>query len=225
MRSSPGRLFAELGLERVAFVGFSWGARVGCSFAAQFPELTASLTLIDGGYVDSADVGADLTADLATCVAEARDEIEEDSFASWDAYFAFERESLGRWTPALEAAHRATMREVDGRVVPILEPEALGAIKHGGRREPVTETYAPIAAAGVPVLLVTAVARARCPGGCGDGGRALSEGASRSPGRVDAGRVHDLVSCAPLEVVALVGPFAAAADVTQASASIYRRDN
>ena len=101
-------------------------------------------------------MGADLTADLATCVAEAREEIEEDSFASWDAYFAFERESLKRWTPALEAAHRAAMREAQGRVVPILEPETLGAIKYGGRREPVTDTYPLIAAAGVPVLLLTA---------------------------------------------------------------------
>jgi pimeloyl-ACP methyl ester carboxylesterase len=204
------RLIAELELEheQVAFVGFSWGARVGCSFAARFPELTASLTLIDGGYVDPADVGADLTAELATCVADARDEIEEDSFASWDAYFAFERESLGRWTPALEAAHRATMRELDGRVVPILEPQALGAIKHGGRREPVTETYAPIAAADVPVLLVTApepdvpevaemaVERFR---------KALPD--ARVESMPDG--IHDLVSYAPEQVAELVGAFSA----------------
>ena len=87
-------LLTELGVDRALFVGFSWGARVGCSFAAQFPERTAGLALIDGAYVDPGDVGADLTADLITCVADARQEIEEDSFASWDAYFAFERESL-----------------------------------------------------------------------------------------------------------------------------------
>ena len=149
-------LLTELGVDRAVFVGFSWGARVGCSFAARFPERTVGLALIDGGYVEPGDVGADLTVDLTTCVAEAREEIEEDSFVSWEAYFAFERESLKRWTPAGKGRDRVTMRELDGRVVPILEPEALGAIKHGGRREPVTETYAPIAAAGVPVLLVTA---------------------------------------------------------------------
>ena len=149
-------LLAELGVDRAVFVGFSWGARVGCSFAARFPERTVGLALIDGGYVEPGDVGADLTADLATCVAEAREEIEEDSFPSWDAYFAFERESLKRWTPAVEAAHRAAMREAEGRVVPILEPETLGAIKYGGRREPATDTYPLVAAAGVPVLLLTA---------------------------------------------------------------------
>ena len=175
----------ELGVDRALFVGFSWGARIGCSFAARFPERTAGLALIDGGYVEPGDVGADLTADLNTCVAEAREEIEEDSFASWDAYFAFERESLKRWTPALEAAHRAAMREAEGRVVPILEPETLGAIKYGGRREPATDTYPLVAASGVPVLLLTASS----PGsGAADEAVAfgpLSRGSSRISARRD----------------------------------------
>jgi pimeloyl-ACP methyl ester carboxylesterase len=201
-------LLAELGIDRALFVGFSWGARVGCSFAARFPERTAGLALIDGGYVDPGDVGADLTADLATCVADARQEIEEDSFSSWDAYFAFERESLGRWTPALEAAHRAAMRELNGRVVPILEPEVLGAIKHGGRREPVTETYPLIAAAGVPVLLLTAPeldVPEIAEGGIRRFRTALPEARVES---VPDG-IHDLVSHAPARVAELIGEFVA----------------
>jgi len=197
---------SELGVDRAVFVGFSWGARVGCSFAARFPERTAGLVLIDGGYVDPGDVGADLTAELATCVADARQEIEEDSFASWDAYFAFEREALKRWTTALEAAHQAAMREAEGRVVPILEPETLGAIKYGGRREPVTDTYPLVAAAGVPVLLLTApelevpevaergVVRFRA---------ALPE--ARVESVLDG--IHDLVSYAPARVADLIGEF------------------
>jgi len=199
-------LLTELGVDRAVFVGFSWGARVGCSFAARFPERTAGLVLIDGGYVDPGDVGADLTAELATCVADARQEIEEDSFASWDAYFAFEREALKRWTTALEAAHQAAMREAEGRVVPILEPETLGAIKYGGRREPVTDTYPLVAAAGVPVLLLTApelevpevaergVVRFRA---------ALPE--ARVESVLDG--IHDLVSYAPARVADLIGEF------------------
>ena len=201
-------LSEELGLERVGFVGFSWGARVGCSFAALFPERTSFLVLVDGGYVDPGDVGADLTADLATCTAEARDEIAEDSFPSWDAYFERERGSLGRWTPALEAAHRAMMREADGRVVPILAPEVLGAIKLGGRREPVTETYAQIAAARVPLLLLTAPQR--------DDAEVAEMGVGRFRAALPDARVesmpdaiHDLVSYAPARVAALVAAFAA----------------
>jgi pimeloyl-ACP methyl ester carboxylesterase len=205
-------LLAELGVDRAVFVGFSWGARVGCSFAARFPERTVGLALIDGGYVDPGDVGADLTADFATCVAEARQEIEEDSFVSWDAYFAFERESLRRWTPALEAAHRAAMRETDGRVVPILEPETLGAIKHGGRREPATDTYPAIAAAGVPVLLLTAP-EPEVP-------EAAEQGVKRFRAALPEARVesvpdgiHDLVSYAPARVAELIGEFVAASAV------------
>ena len=195
-------LLTELGVDRAVFVGFSWGARVGCSFAARFPERTAGLALIDGGYVDPKDVGADLTADLATCVAEAREEIEEDSFPSWDAYFAFERESLKRWTPALEAAHRAAMREAEGRVVPILEPETLGAIKYGGRREPATDTYPLVAAAGVPVVLLTA-SEPEVPEAVGRFRAALPEARVES---VPDG-IHDLVSYAPARVAGLIGEF------------------
>jgi pimeloyl-ACP methyl ester carboxylesterase len=201
-------LLNELEVDRAVFVGFSWGARVVCSFAARFPERTAGLALIDGGYVDPGDVGADLTADLATCVADARQEIEEDSFASWDAYFAFERESLKRWTPALEAAHRAAMREAEGRVVPILEPGTLGAIKYGGRREPATDTYPLVAAAGVPVLLLTAP-EPEVP-------EAAERGVGRFRAAVPQARVesvpdgiHDLVSYAPARVADLIGEFVA----------------
>jgi len=198
-------LLTELGVDRAVFVGFSWGARVGCSFAARFPERTVGLALIDGGYVEPGDVGADLTADLTTCVAEASEEIEEDSFPSWDAYFSFERESLRRWTPALAETHRAVMREEDGRVVPILDAEVLGAIKHGGRLEPVTDTYPAIAAAQMPVLLLTAERP-----GADDETAAVERFRSALPdARLESipNAVHDLVSFAPPEVATLVGRF------------------
>jgi pimeloyl-ACP methyl ester carboxylesterase len=196
-------LLDDLGLDRVVFVGFSWGARVACSFAERFPERTVALVLVDGGYVGPGDLGADLQADLATCVAEARQEVDEDSFDTWEAYFAFQRESLGRWSPALEEAHRAMMREADGRVVPILEPESLGAIKQGGRLEPVTETYPAIAAAGMPVLLLTAPE----PDVPEVAGRAVERFRTALPAaRVEAipDAVHDLVSWDPARVAELV---------------------
>jgi pimeloyl-ACP methyl ester carboxylesterase len=198
-------LLSELGLERAAFVGFSWGARIGCSFAALFPERTTSLALIEGGHYRARTVAGDNAADLAACIAEARVETEEDSFPSWDAYFSFERESLRRWTPALAETHRAVMREEDGRVVPILSAEVLAAIKHGGRREPVTETYPAIAASHVPVLLLTA-----------EGPEADDARAAVEPFRVALpeacvesipNAIHDLISFAPREVARLIGGF------------------
>ncbi len=199
-------LLSELGVARAAFVGFSWGGRVACSFAARFPDRTASLVLIEGGYFNSRSLtNGDARVDLEACIAEAHQETDEDSFASWDAYFAFERDSLRRWTPALAEAHRAMMREADGKVAPILEPEILAAIKHGGRLEPVTETYPLIAAANVPVLLVAA------PESEPTAGAAIARFRSALPeARVESlpGGIHDLVSSAPVEVAGLVGGFA-----------------
>jgi pimeloyl-ACP methyl ester carboxylesterase len=187
-------LLSELGVDRAAFVGFSWGAQVGCSFAARFPGRTAALVLIDGGYFEPPEPGT-----LESCIKEAKAEVEEDSFESWDEYFAYERESLRRWTPALEDVHRAVMREESGRVIPILDVEALGAIMYGNRREPATATHRTIGAAGIPVLLVTyrvnaAVERFRS---------ALPEA------RVEVveGGIHDLVSFAPARVAESAGGF------------------
>ena len=199
------RLLGELGVERVHFVGFSWGARVGCSFAALFPERTASLALVEGGTPWS-----QAPVDLAVCMEEARKELEEESFASWEAFFAYERASLRRWTPAVAEAHEAVMREQDGKVVPIVDAKTLGAIKYANRLEPVTETYPAIAETGVPVLLVYAsrpsreerVARFKT---------ALSN--AQVVSILDA--IHDLVSFAPDEVTKAVGTFVAETELVQ----------
>jgi pimeloyl-ACP methyl ester carboxylesterase len=203
-------LLSELGISRAVFVGFSWGGRIACSFGASFPERTAGLTLIDGGYLEWADIpGVDTSADLESCVARARRRAEGDSFGSWDAYFALQREELGRWTPALAEAHRAMMREADGHIVPILEPEVAGAIRHGEFQEPLPATYPLIAAAGMPVLLVTAQEDATYQAAADV---AIARFRSALPGarvqsRPDA--IHDLVSSAPADMAELIGVFAA----------------
>jgi pimeloyl-ACP methyl ester carboxylesterase len=161
--------------------------------------------LVDGGYVDFADLsGFDLEADLEACVERARARAGRRRFPSWDAYFASERDDLGRWTPALEAAHRETMREQDGAVVPVLEPDAAGAIHHGGLVEPGVSTYPALRAAGVPIVLVVpSVGVARSP----VAQRCLARFAEQVP-QLDVrelpGAVHDLVSVAPAEVAAIV---------------------
>jgi pimeloyl-ACP methyl ester carboxylesterase len=193
------RLLDELGIDRVHFVGFSWGARVGCSFAALFPERTPSLALVEGGTAWSQE-----PVDLAGCVEEAHKELEEESFASWEAFFTYERESLRRWTPAVADAHEAVMREQDGRVVPIVDAKTLGAIKHGNRLEPVTETHPAIADTGVPVLLVYASRPSR--------EEPVAHFKTALPNAQvlpipDA--IHDLVSFAPDEVANAVGTFVA----------------
>jgi pimeloyl-ACP methyl ester carboxylesterase len=202
-------LLSELGISRAVFVGFSWGGRIGCSFAACFPERAAGLALIDGGYLEWADIpGVDTSEDLESCIARARRSAEGDSFASWDAYFALQRAALGRWTLALADAHRAMMREADGRIVPILEPEVAGAIRHGEFHEPLATTYPPLASAGIPVLLLTAPEEAKyqAPAEAAIGRFRSALPNARVESRPDA--VHDLVSYAPAEVAELVGGLA-----------------
>jgi pimeloyl-ACP methyl ester carboxylesterase len=101
LAAAAAELLTELGVERAAFVGFSWGGRVACWFAAQYPGRTSALALVEGGHH-----GSRAPTGLEAAIAEAQVEREEDTFNGWDAFFAFEAESLRRWTPALEEAHR-----------------------------------------------------------------------------------------------------------------------
>jgi pimeloyl-ACP methyl ester carboxylesterase len=204
-------LLSALGVAGATFMGFSWGGRIACSFGAGFPERTTGLALIDGGYLEWADIkGVDTTADLETCIAQARREFHNDSFSTWEAYFDFERESLRRWTPALAEAHRATMREANGRVVPILDPEVGGAIKHGGLQEPVTGTYPLIAAAGVPVFLLTAPEEPKYQAAAEAAIARFRAALPRAQVGSMPDSIHDLVSYAPADVAELVGDFVAA---------------
>jgi len=199
LAETAGGLLTELGVERAAFVGFSWGGRVGCWFAARYPERTTCLALVEGGHRD-----AGRPTGLEAALAEARAEREDDTFGSWDAYLAYIRDSVGRWTPELEAAHRAIMVEENGRVAPVLSAASLAAIQQGSRLEPVAEAYPAIAAAGVPVLLVVASELDREP---------LDRFSAALPeARVEtiAAGVHDLVSFAPDEVARLVGELVSA---------------
>jgi pimeloyl-ACP methyl ester carboxylesterase len=49
-------LLDALGIERCAFVGHSWGATIGCYAAVRHPRRLSALVLLDGGYLDLADV-------------------------------------------------------------------------------------------------------------------------------------------------------------------------
>jgi pimeloyl-ACP methyl ester carboxylesterase len=198
-------LLSALGVSRAAFVGFSWGAEIGCAFAARFPQRTTQLVLIDGGYWDFADLPSfDTSADLETRVAVARERASKTWYPSWDAYFAAESAALRRWTPALEGAHRATMREEDGRIIPILSGEVVGAIHYGNCVEPTSSTYAALRVAHVPILLLTP-SELRPEGVARDGVSRFQRNVPQLRVQRMPGDVHDLVSYAAPEVAVIVG--------------------
>jgi pimeloyl-ACP methyl ester carboxylesterase len=97
-------LLAALGIARATFLGFSWGAEIGCAFAARRPELTDRLVLVDGGYVDFADLsGFDLEADLEACVERARARAGRRRFPSWNHHGGLVEPGVSTY-PALRAA-------------------------------------------------------------------------------------------------------------------------
>ena len=198
LAQAAAELLSELAIDRAAFLGFSWGGRVGVWLAARYPERLTALALVEGGHQ-----GAYPQTGLQAAVEEARAEREEETFDGWEAYFAYERQSLRRWTAALEEAHRAVMREENGRVAPIASAEVVGAIYHGSRLEPLADAYPAIAAAGVPVLLLVAADSA-------------TEAVARFRAALPAARVeavpnaiHDLISFAPERIAGAVGSFVA----------------
>jgi hypothetical protein len=94
------------------------------------------------------------------------------------------------------------MREEAGRVIPILDVDGLGAIMHGNRREPAPAAYPAIAAAGVPVLLVTYRVNAAV--------ERFSSALPKARVELIEDGIHDLVSFATHAIARLVGEFVTA---------------
>ena len=83
----------ELDAARAVFLGFSWGATVGCWFSALHPERTLALVLVEGGHVDFADLpGFRTDRSLDEFVAEA------------EVVAAREGAGFGSYTPAVAGA-------------------------------------------------------------------------------------------------------------------------
>jgi esterase len=65
------RLANDLGWDRFALVGHSWGGAIACHLAAARPERVRALVLVDSGHLDYADTpGADLSASIEDLIAE-----------------------------------------------------------------------------------------------------------------------------------------------------------
>jgi pimeloyl-ACP methyl ester carboxylesterase len=83
----------ELDAAQTVFLGFSWGATVGCWFAALNPERTIALALVEGGHFDFADL-----SDFRT------DRTLDEFVADAEASAARDGEEFGMHTPAVAGA-------------------------------------------------------------------------------------------------------------------------
>lgn len=144
-------LLDELGLDRVTWVGSSWGASIGVHFAIAVPERTAALALVDGGYQG---VGADDKR-----LDELRKQLRAAGgwrFPSWNDALVASRKDFGRWSPALEEYVRSAYREEDGDVVSIMGPDVNAAALKALRSRPPTAELVKLGKTDVPVLLLAA---------------------------------------------------------------------
>lgn len=146
-------LLDELGLVRAAFIGFSWGADIGCHVAARHPDRLSALVLLDAGY---ADPPLDPSLGYDERVERFEREWHEACAPSWDAILSRLREHARRWSAAVEEGWRAGWNEEDGRLVPSRAPWVVAAVEHGMARNPPSSTYPLLATSGLPVLVVTA---------------------------------------------------------------------
>ena len=141
-----------LGLERAAFVGFSWGASIGSHLAADFPARLESLVLLDAGYTDVLPPAGQPEPTLAELVASYR--AQDLRFRGFQEYEAHMRPRFRSWRPAVAAAVRAGMREEGGWVVPRVPAEVVAAGALGGMRQPPSRRLPEVGRAGVPLLLL-----------------------------------------------------------------------
>jgi pimeloyl-ACP methyl ester carboxylesterase len=146
-------LLEELGLTRVAFMGFSWGGDLGCHLAARHPHSLTALVLLDACYSDR-PLDPWLTYEQRV----ERNELawREKCAPSWDAVVTGLRKNHPRWTVAVEEACRAGWREQGGRLVPAVPPWVVAAVEHGMAHAPPSATRPRVAESRLPVLLVTA---------------------------------------------------------------------
>lgn len=198
------RLLDALDLERAAYVGYSWGASIGCHLGARHADRLSSLVLLDAGYQD---VPHDRKT-LEQRIEEARAFQAEFRFDDREAFLALTREGKPNWRPALEERALAGMREEDGRLVIASSPDAAAAALHGVMIEPPTEQLAALGSAGLPVLLVTSGDRA----GDEEGQAAVERFRDAVPHAevvhvADSG--HDLLADAPAPTIRAVGEFLA----------------
>ena len=196
------RLLDALELDRGAYVGYSWGASIGCHLGARHAERLTSLVLLDAGYQD---VPADGKS-LDDRVSDAREAQAGARYPNREAFLAAAREGKRNWRSAQEEQLMAGMRDEDGELIVAASFEAAAAALHGVITEPPTEQLAELGRTGLPVLLVTSGDRA----GDAEGREAVERFRAAVPQTEvvhieNAG--HDVLNDAPEETIRAVGEF------------------
>ncbi|MYL70450.1 alpha/beta fold hydrolase [Halobacillus litoralis] len=145
----PSQLVDEIDtyIEQEAFyiAGHSWGAHLGCYYAAAYPEKVKGLILLDGGYLPIEKEGLD---DELRMVESFYENIR---FENEHEFLTAEKEELGRWSNDLQKASLAQVKEVDGKIRLAVSLFTAQSVIKGMVEEPVGKVLPNI---NCPVLLL-----------------------------------------------------------------------
>jgi len=120
-------LLEALGLDRAGFMGFSWGADLGCHLAARHPSALTALVLLDAGYSDPPlDPALTYEQRVAHYETETRGQPSEPSVSA--AVVAAVEHGMAQAPPSLVRPQLANSR------LPVLLIVATGADEHDLRR-------------------------------------------------------------------------------------------
>ena len=147
------RVLDELALDRVIWMGASWGGNLGAHFAATHPERAEALVLLDGGYRDPA---SDAGPTLAEQRAHWRAHPELFGYESWEALVEDAKTFFKRWTPGVELSVRSAYREQNGKPVSIMGPDVYAAASAGILASPPSTAHERLGQTDVPVLVLAA---------------------------------------------------------------------
>jgi magnesium chelatase accessory protein len=149
-------LLDELGWERAAFVGHSWGASIGLHVAAAAPGRLTALALLDTAYDDPRNQPGFPTLTYEQQLERQRATVATWRWASWDALLDDVRGSVRELRPGfLEILRGAVVEDEGGLHVPV-EPGVRAAALTALVESWDEDAIAKLGASGLPVLLLVA---------------------------------------------------------------------
>jgi pimeloyl-ACP methyl ester carboxylesterase len=112
-------LLDDLDLDRAVIMGHSLGAFIGLAFAAEYPDRTDQLILVDG----AGDLSPEQFDEIFTGIKPALDRLGQ-VFPSADAYLEKMKAApyIQPWSPVIETYYRYELEEIEGGVRTNIDP-------------------------------------------------------------------------------------------------------
>jgi len=128
----------DLGIKRAVFMGHSLGAFISLAFAAQYPEMTEKLILMDGG----GQLTQNQWDKVALAIKPSLDRLGQ-VFPSFDAYIENMKLApyLQPWSPILESYFRYETEEFEGGVRSRIHPDHIQEEAQNIRQEKPAQYY------------------------------------------------------------------------------------